>query len=95
MTDRYPEDEVLLCRCQEVTAGEVRQAIGAGARTLRDLKVRCGCSMGLCQGRTCRTEIAALLARETGQDAAALLPRCSRPPLRPVPLGDLAGDRQC
>lgn len=82
-------DEVLLCRCQEVTRGEVRAAIAAGARTIREVKLATGATMGLCQGRTCRREIARELAA-AGIDPATPLDRRERPPVRPVPVEALA-----
>lgn len=86
------DDEVLICRCQEVTRGEICDAIRRGARTLRDVKLHTEATMGLCQGRTCRREIAREIAASTGVEMAELLPRCARPPVRPVPLAALGGD---
>jgi NAD(P)H-nitrite reductase large subunit len=82
------DDDVLVCRCQEVTRGQVRAAIANGARSLRDVKLATRAMMGLCQGRTCRREIARELAA-AGADPARLLPRRERPPVRPVPLAAL------
>ena len=46
--------------------------------------------MGRCQGRNCLVTLAAMVAREMGGDVASIaLPR-PRPPLRPIPIGDLA-----
>jgi len=90
MTDRKADDDVLICRCQEVTRGQVREAIRQGARTIRDVKLQTEATMGLCQGRTCRRQIAYEIAAATGINPAELLPRCARPPVRPVPLAALA-----
>lgn len=87
-----PGDEVLLCRCQEVTRGEVREAVRNGARTLHDVKLRTGAMMGLCQGRTCERQVAREIAAGADADPAELLPRRARPPIRPIPLGALRGE---
>jgi NAD(P)H-nitrite reductase large subunit len=87
-------DDLLICRCQEVTLGAIREAIARGARDMGELKLRTEAMMGLCQGATCRAEIARILARETGQEVAALLVRSARPPERPLPLAALAQEEE-
>lgn len=81
----------VICRCEEITEEEILQAIADGARTVDGIKRRTRASMGLCQGRTCRRLIAGILARETGQHPADLLPPKFRPPVRTVPLGVVKG----
>jgi len=83
-------DEVIVCRCEEVTAGEVRAAIRAGARTIAAIKKRTRAGMGLCGGRTCGRLLARLLAEETGLPMARIAPPPARPPVRPVPAAALA-----
>jgi NAD(P)H-nitrite reductase large subunit len=83
------DDEVLICRCQEVSRADVREAIRGGACTLRDVKLRTEAMMGLCQGRTCSREIARELAA-AGNAPGEILSRRVRPPVRPVPLEALA-----
>ena len=51
------EDEIYVCRCEEVTVGDIKRAIAAGARSVRDIKVRTNAGMGVCQGMTCRKNI--------------------------------------
>jgi NADPH-dependent 2,4-dienoyl-CoA reductase/sulfur reductase-like enzyme len=76
-------DDTLVCRCEEVTAGEVRTAAGTlGARDLRSVKLLTRAGMGWCQGRMCAPAVAGL----TG----CPLPAGRRPFARPVPLGVLA-----
>ncbi|MEV6832979.1 NAD(P)/FAD-dependent oxidoreductase [Streptomyces sp. NPDC051133] len=80
--DRVP-DETVVCRCEEVTAGEVRTAAGPlGATDLRAVKLLTRAGMGWCQGRMCAPGVAGL----TG---CPLTPG-RRPLARPVPLGVLA-----
>ena len=84
-------DEVFLCRCCEVSETEVRQAVREGARTVAAVKTRTRAGMGLCQGRTCRRLISRVIAEETGQSPADILPPTSRPPVRTISLDALAG----
>ena len=55
------DDSAIVCRCEEVTAGELRQQIAAGYDTPAGLKRKCRVGMGRCQGRYC----AAVVARMT------------------------------
>ncbi|MGW2486345.1 FAD-dependent oxidoreductase [Streptomyces sp. NPDC001606] len=76
-------DDTVVCRCEEVTAGEVRTAVSTlGAGDLRTVKLLTRAGMGWCQGRVCGPGVAGL----TG---CPLTPG-RRPFARPVPLGVLA-----
>ncbi|MEU8972533.1 NAD(P)/FAD-dependent oxidoreductase [Streptomyces monashensis] len=80
--ERIPDDTVV-CRCEEVTAGEVRTAARTlGATDLRSAKLLTRAGMGWCQGRMCAPAVAGL----TGCPLTA----GRRPFARPVPLGVLA-----
>jgi NAD(P)H-nitrite reductase large subunit len=83
-------DDMMLCRCEEVISSEIEAAIGEGATTLNDIKRRTRAGMGLCQGRWCSHALAALVAERTGQSPAALAPMTARPPVCPISLGVLA-----
>ncbi|MFJ5547424.1 FAD-dependent oxidoreductase [Streptomyces sp. NPDC093225] len=76
-------DDTDVCRCEEVPAGRIREAVAdLGATDARTVKLLTRAGMGWCQGRMCGPAVAAL----TGQDAAA-----DRRPLScPVPLRHLA-----
>ncbi len=81
-TDRVTDDTVV-CRCEEVTAGAVREALALGAGDARTVKLLTRAGMGWCQGRMCGPAVAGLAGCE---------PTPSRRPFaRPVPLGVLAG----
>ncbi|BCL14568.1 FAD/NAD(P)-dependent oxidoreductase [Micromonospora sagamiensis] len=86
-------DATLLCRCEEVTRAEVRDAIDEGARNLQAVKLRTRLGMGACQGRNCAPSTTGLLCGATGctpVDAGRINPR---PPVKPVTLGTLAGQQ--
>src|SRR5690606_27330647 len=79
-------DGTVVCRCEEVTAGEVREALGLGAGDLRSVKLLTRAGMGWCQGRICGPAVAGL----TG--CRLTPPR--RPFAQPVPLGVLAAQHR-
>jgi thioredoxin reductase/bacterioferritin-associated ferredoxin len=85
-------DATLICRCEEVTAGEARAAIRQGASTLDALKTRTRVGQGPCQGRTCGPVLARILARETGRSCADAGFFRVRPPVKPVPIAAFAGE---
>jgi len=79
-----------VCRCEEIAAAEIRQAIAEGARSINDVKRRTRAGMGLCQAIFCARPIAELIHAETGFPLSAIPPMTARPPVRLVPLGQLA-----
>lgn len=86
-----PDGCLIICRCEEITEAEIRAAIRLGAITVSGVKRRTRAGMGLCQGRSCETLVARLLAEELGQPAASFQPDTVRPPVVPVTFGTLAG----
>ena len=88
--DNQTGDDVLICRCEEVSRREILQAISEGARTVNEVKRRTRAGMGLCQGKTCRRLVSRILAEETGQSLGEIEPSTFRPPARPLELGILA-----
>ena len=86
-------DDVLVCRCEEVTAGEIRKAIRElHATTLTEIKRRVRSGMGLCQGRTCSKIVTRILAEESKTPPSNIGTMTSRPPVRPTTFRELAGD---
>lgn len=84
-----PADTVV-CRCEDVTRGEIDEAIGAGARDVNQLKSWTRCGMGPCQARICGDVVGELIAPAVGGREAAGV-STARPPLRPLPYAALAG----
>ncbi|BBK38659.1 FAD/NAD(P)-binding oxidoreductase [Allostella sp. ATCC 35155] len=78
--------ETVVCRCEDVTAGEIAEAVRLGYRAPGPLKMATRAGMGLCQGRVCATAVQHLLAEAAGIDPGAVPPPSVRAPLRPVPL---------
>jgi glycine/D-amino acid oxidase-like deaminating enzyme/bacterioferritin-associated ferredoxin len=74
-------DATIVCRCEDVTAGALRAAMAAGARSLAALKKDTRAGMGRCQGRMC----GATVARLAGAPAAEAAFAAPRAPIRPIP----------
>ena len=87
-----PPDEAVVCRCERVTAGEIRAAIREGVRDLNQLKAVTRAGMGACGAKTCRLMIWRIF-QEEGIDLGDVTDRVDRPPFVEVPLGILAGVR--
>ena len=84
------DDDIIVCRCEEVTAGQIRKAIREyGGDSVTGVKRRVRCGMGLCQGKTCGGLVTRLLSEEKGKRAGELIPSADRPPVRPVTFGEL------
>ncbi len=58
---KNPDYGKIICRCEEVSEGEIREAIHRGARTVEAVKRRTSAGMGRCQGSYCRQQIIRLL----------------------------------
>jgi len=80
------EDEAVVCRCEEVTAGELRRLIAAGHDSPAALKRACRVGMGRCQGRYCAAVVARMTTAEVGEFGLF----APRPPAKPVPIRALA-----
>jgi len=83
-------DETIVCRCEEVAAGEIRAAIDEGARRVTEVRAVTRAGMGLCQGRLCVSGVVGLLERWGGvppERAGRFPPRL---PARPVGIPVLA-----
>jgi len=84
-------DETVVCRCEEITAGDIRQAILEGCQGPNEIKAMTRCGMGHCQGRMCGTGLAEIIAENLQLEPCDLKPLNIRPPVRNVSLSELAG----
>jgi NAD(P)H-nitrite reductase large subunit len=82
--------DVIICRCEDVTYGEIVDVIDEGLTTTEEIKRILRCGMGPCQGRTCSRLIARIIAEKTGAKVADVPYPAVRPPTRPVEIGTLA-----
>ncbi len=83
-------DDAIVCRCERVTAGEIRACIRAGFRDMNEIKIATRAGMGACGGKTCRALIARLF-REEGVAAEEVTDNVRRPLFVEVPFGAFAG----
>nr|WP_320192439.1 NAD(P)/FAD-dependent oxidoreductase [uncultured Desulfobacter sp.] len=85
-----PDDETLVCRCEELTAGQIRDAIAKGARHPAQVKGQTRAGMGPCQGRMCGATIAEIIAESCALDIKEVGTLRVRPPLQPLSIEQLA-----
>ncbi len=78
-------DEQIVCRCERVTAGEIRALIRRGYRDMNEIKAVTRAGMGACGGKTCSTLIKRLF-REEGVPESRVTPFIQRPLFVEVPL---------
>lgn len=88
--NEYLTDDIIVCRCEEITVGEIKQAIKEGARDVTGVKRRVRAGMGLCQGRTCEKMVQQILCTELGLRLDQVGYSSKRPPVRPLTFGELA-----
>ncbi len=84
-------EDLIVCRCQEVSEKEILDAIKDGATTVDGVKRRTHACMGLCQGKTCSRLVQNIVARETGISPSEIPPQKSRMPVRPIRMGMFKG----
>ena len=81
--------DTIVCRCEDITYGQIMGAIKAGAADCNEVKAWTRAGMGPCQGRTCGETIAEILSRQVGdRDKAGFF--TARVPLRPCTIDALA-----
>ena len=83
-------DDAIACRCEEVSAGEVRRHVAGGALSLGALKRHTRAGMGRCQGRNCGATLARLVSHATGEKPGPWDFFAPRVPAKPVPVAALA-----
>jgi thioredoxin reductase/Fe-S-cluster-containing hydrogenase component 2/bacterioferritin-associated ferredoxin len=89
-TEERTADDEIVCRCERVTAGEIRALVRAGVRDLNHLKAATRAGMGACGGKTCPSLLVRIF-REEGIAASEVTPQVVRPLFIEVPLGAFAG----
>jgi thioredoxin reductase len=90
--NRVPRDDVLVCRCEEVTAGDVRRFVELGCQGPNQAKSFGRCGMGPCQGRLCGLTVTEVIADARKVSPATVGYYRIRPPIKPLTLGELAGE---
>lgn len=80
-------DELTICRCEEVSVGDIRRVIGEGHWEINRVKAHCRVGMGRCQGRMCGTAAAEIIASESGRPICGIGRLRAQAPVKPVPFG--------
>ncbi|MFM7008140.1 MAG: NAD(P)/FAD-dependent oxidoreductase [Betaproteobacteria bacterium] len=86
-----PVDEAIVCRCEEVTAGRIREMASLGCQGPNQTKFFSRCGMGPCQGRVCGGVVTQILAKELGKTPGEIGAYRIRAPLKPVPVAAFSG----
>nr|WP_315425721.1 FAD/NAD(P)-binding oxidoreductase [uncultured Albidiferax sp.] len=80
-------DELVVCRCEHITAGELRRTVQAtGADEMNRLKALSRVGMGRCQGRSCGVAAAEILAHATGKTVEQVGRLRGQAPIKPIPI---------
>ena len=88
---RLPEDKIIVCRCEEITAGDIRAMVRLGCQGPNQLKAFTRAGMGPCQGRQCGLTVSEIIAQEQGTDVGDVGYMRTRSPIKPLTLGALSG----
>lgn len=87
---RVPHADTLVCRCEEVTAQQVQDAIALGCPGPNQLKAFLRCGMGPCQGRLCGLTVTEMIAQARDESPAEIGYYRLRPPVKPITVAELA-----
>ncbi len=87
---RQPAGNTIVCRCEEVTANQVRDTAKMGCEGPNQMKAFLRCGMGPCQGRLCGLTVAELISAERGATLDEVGYYRLRPPVKPITLAELA-----
>lgn len=88
----HVEDDTIVCRCEHVTAGEIRTLIRQGYRDMNEIKTVTRACMGACGAKTCASLIHRIF-REENVPVNEVTEPSRRPIFMEVPLGVFAGSK--
>jgi NAD(P)H-nitrite reductase large subunit len=83
------EDKIIICRCEDITLGKLREVLNAGVTDLEEVKRLLRCGMGLCQGRTCIPMVIREIANHRHIDIWEVGIPSVRQPILPVKIGSI------
>ncbi len=83
------EENIIICRCENISLAEIKNAIKKGARDISSVKKITRAGMGRCQGHTCEYLIKKIIDSEIKNINIDILKK--RPPIRPIKLIEIAG----
>ncbi len=80
-------DALILCRCEEVSVGDVRAVVDEGHWEINRVKAHCRVGMGRCQGRMCGLAAAEIVAERSGREVENVGRLRGQAPIKPLPFG--------
>ncbi|TFY90638.1 FAD/NAD(P)-binding oxidoreductase [Pseudomonas nabeulensis] len=80
-------DALILCRCEEVSVGDVRAVVDEGHWEINRVKAHCRVGMGRCQGRMCGLAAAEIVAERSGRGIENVGRLRGQAPIKPLPFG--------
>jgi len=80
-------DNVMICRCEEVRAGDIREVVREGHWEINRVKAHCRVGMGRCQGRICGAAAAEIIACESQRAVSDIGRLRAQAPIKPLPFG--------
>jgi NAD(P)H-nitrite reductase large subunit len=80
-------DALMICRCEEVSAGEIRAIVDDGHWEINRVKAHCRVAMGRCQGRMCGSAAAEIVAQRSGRALNDIGRLRGQAPIKPLPFG--------
>jgi NAD(P)H-nitrite reductase large subunit len=83
--------DLIICRCEEVTLSDLKETAKKYDCSARELKLRTRAGMGFCGGRTCRPAVDKVLIDLKKEEPPNAIPLKVAPPVRPISLFDLGG----
>jgi bacterioferritin-associated ferredoxin len=87
---RQPTGDTLVCRCEEISAGQIARTVELGCTGPNQLKSFLRCGMGPCQGRFCGLTVTEVIAKARGVTPQEVGYYRLRPPVKPVTVAELA-----
>ena len=84
-------DDMIICRCEEITLNEIIEALRQGATDVDSVKRMTRAGMGLCQGKTCGRLVSRIIASRLELSPGEIRQGTARVPVRPVPASIIAG----
>ena len=86
----FTDNNIIVCRCERVSVGEIRKWIRSGVKDFNELKALTKVGMGACGGKTC-TPLINRIFQEEGISIESVTPGTKRPLFIEVPMGIFAG----
>lgn len=86
--NRIPPDHVIVCRCEEVSAGQIRKYVEIGCLGPNQAKAFGRCGMGPCQGRLCGLTVTEVISEARAVEPSEVGYYRVRSPIKPILLGN-------